>query len=262
MWQRWHSQACAEPAAEGASPFWPSGRQPCSPRGSWIPAVTTEDKLRTCAFPGVCLCPFASVPGATEGKGQAWGQCAGGGACPAQGPQKVTGQAWGQCVGGHTHPRGHRRLQVRPGVSVGGAYPPQGPQKVRPGVSVGGHTYPRGHRRSWVRPGVSVRVVGHAQPRGHRRSRVRPGVSVWGGGGHTQGVGSPGQPWDSSCGYCEYSGQSEHLCPGRLLRGVAGLGLGSPGTRGAAAPGRKQTGSCRHPGGPSCLCLHRAPGAP
>ena len=148
------------------------------------------------------------------------------------------------------------------GSVCGGAYPPQGPQKVRPGVSVGGHTYPRGHRRSWVRPGVSVRVVGHAQPRGHRRSRVRPGVSVWGGGGHTQGVGSPGQPWDSSCGYCEYSGQSEHLCPGRLLRGVAGLGLGSPGTRGAAAPGRKQTGSCRHPGGPSCLCLHRAPGAP
>ena len=116
-------------------------------------------------------------PGATEGKGQAWGQCG------------------------------------------------------------GGHTHPRGHTRSRVRPGVSVRVVGHAQPRGHKQSWVRPGVSVWGGGGHTQGVGSPGQPWDSSCGYCEYSGQSERLCPGRRSLGVAGLGLGSPGTRGAAAPG-------------------------
>ena len=127
MWQRWHSQACAEPAAEGASPFWPSGRQPCSPRGSWIPAVTTEDKLRTRAFPGVCLCPFASVPGATEGKGQAWGQCAGGGACPAQGPQKVTGQAWGQCRGGIPTPGA---TEGQAWGQCGGAYVSQGPQTV------------------------------------------------------------------------------------------------------------------------------------
>ena len=153
-----------------------------------------------------------------SGLGSVWG---GGTPSPAQGPQKVTGQAWGQCGGGHTHPRGHTRSRVRPGVSV----------------RVVGHAQPRGHRRSQVRPGVSVRVVGHAQPRGHKQSWVRPGVSVWGGGGHTQGVGSPGQPWDSSCGYCEYSGQSERLCPGRRSLGVAGLGLGSPGTRGAAAPG-------------------------
>ena len=52
--------------------------------------------------------------------------------------------------------------------------------------------------------------------RGHGWSGVRPAVSV--GWGHTQDTGSLGRPWDSFCGYCEYSGQSEHLCPGRLPR--------------------------------------------
>ena len=199
MWQRWHSQACAEPAAEGASPFWLSGRQPCSPRGSWIPAVTTEDKLRTRAFPGVCLCPFASVPGATEGKGQAWGQCVGGGACLAQGPQKVTDQAWGQCGGGHTHPRGHRRLPVRPGVSVGGAYPPQGPQKVtgqawgqcRGGIPTPGAT----EGQAWGQCRGGIRIPGATDGHGSGLG------SVWGGAHPAQGPQTvTGQAWGQCVG--------------------------------------------------------------
>lgn len=112
-----------------------------------------------------------------------------------------------------------------------------------------GHTQARGHRRSQVNPGASVCVGGHAQPQGPQKVTGQAWSQCVGGGGHTQGIASLGRPWDSSCDHCEYSGQSERLCPGRLPRGVAGLGLGSPGARGAAAPGTSRRVSADTPEG-------------